>query len=200
MKEQKAAEAVPKEHEEHETKGVKAEQQPKVPSLYTHSSSQHTHEPSHGENEPVILRSRPQLRHHTYFSVFKSGCGGEARDQGHQGRGAEVEGALPTHSSCQPARPRTEPWKCRTRYPEIPAAAPTPLTLNQVVAAKSETKDIKAEEQKPKVPFPSALPNGLGFGEAFRENLENSDPRANPEPIPAPLPCANYNPGTNHRS
>ena len=33
MKEQKAAEAVPKEHEEQETKGVKAEEQkPKVPS------------------------------------------------------------------------------------------------------------------------------------------------------------------------
>ena len=30
MKEQKAAEAVPKEHEEQETKGVKAEEQPKV--------------------------------------------------------------------------------------------------------------------------------------------------------------------------
>ena len=64
------------------------------------------------------------------------------------------------------------------------------------MAAKPETKDIKAEEQKPKVPSPSALPNGLGFGEAFRVNLENSDPRANPEPIPAPLPCANSNPGT----
>jgi hypothetical protein len=52
------------------------------------------------------------------------------------------------------------------------------------VAAKPETKDIKAEEQKPKVPSPSALPNGLGFGEAFRDNLENSDPRAYPEPTP----------------
>ena len=30
MTEQKAAEAVPKEHEEQETKGVKAEEQPKV--------------------------------------------------------------------------------------------------------------------------------------------------------------------------
>ena len=54
MKEQKAAEAVPEEHEEQETKGVKAEEQPKV----------HAHEPSHGEAEPDILRSRPQLRHH----------------------------------------------------------------------------------------------------------------------------------------
>ena len=35
MKEQKAAEAVPKEHEEQETKGVKAEEQPKVPSPHT---------------------------------------------------------------------------------------------------------------------------------------------------------------------
>ena len=41
MKEQKAAEAVPKEHEEQETKGVKAEEQPKVPSPHSHSSSQH---------------------------------------------------------------------------------------------------------------------------------------------------------------
>ena len=63
----------------------------------------------------------------------KAGRGGKARDQGHQGRGAEAEGALP---------------------------------------------------------------NGLGFGEAFRENLENSDPRAYPEPTLAPLPCANSNPGT----
>jgi DNA-binding transcriptional regulator of glucitol operon len=35
MKEQKAAEAVPKEHEQQETKGVKAEEQPKVPSPHT---------------------------------------------------------------------------------------------------------------------------------------------------------------------
>ena len=35
MKEQKAAEAVPKEHEEQETKGFKAEEQPKVPSPHT---------------------------------------------------------------------------------------------------------------------------------------------------------------------
>jgi len=66
MKEQKAAEAVPKEHEEQETKGVKAEEQPKVPSPHN----------------PVVS-----------------------------------------------TRPRTEPWRGRTRYPEIPAAAPTPLTL-----------------------------------------------------------------------
>ena len=58
MKEQKAAEAVPKEHEEQETKGVKAEEQPKV-------SSPHI---------PVV------------------------------------------------STPRTEPWRGRTRYPEIPAA------------------------------------------------------------------------------
>ena len=64
MKEQKAAEAVPKEHEEQETKGVKAEEQPKVPSPHTLASSQHAHEPSHREAEPDILRSRPQLRHH----------------------------------------------------------------------------------------------------------------------------------------
>jgi len=32
--------------------------------LPTHSSSQHAHEPSHGEAEPDILRSRPQLRQH----------------------------------------------------------------------------------------------------------------------------------------
>ena len=56
MKEQKAAEAVPKEHEEQETKGVKAEEQPKVPS--PHIPSQHTHEPSHGEAEPDILQLR----------------------------------------------------------------------------------------------------------------------------------------------
>ena len=35
MKHQKAAEAVPKEHEEQETKGVKAEELPKVPSPHT---------------------------------------------------------------------------------------------------------------------------------------------------------------------
>ena len=35
MNEQKAAEAVPKEHEEQETKGVKAEEQPKVLSAHT---------------------------------------------------------------------------------------------------------------------------------------------------------------------
>jgi len=36
MKEQKVAEAVPKEHEEQqETKGIKAEEQPKVPSPHT---------------------------------------------------------------------------------------------------------------------------------------------------------------------
>ena len=35
MKEQKAAEAVPEEHEEQETKGIKAEEQPKVPSPHT---------------------------------------------------------------------------------------------------------------------------------------------------------------------
>ena len=35
MTEQKAAEAVPKEHEEQETKGVKAEEQPKVTSPHT---------------------------------------------------------------------------------------------------------------------------------------------------------------------
>ena len=35
MKEQKAAEAVPKELEEQEAKGLKAEEQPKVPSPHT---------------------------------------------------------------------------------------------------------------------------------------------------------------------
>ena len=35
MKEQKAAEAVPEEHEEQETKGIKAEEQPEVPSPHT---------------------------------------------------------------------------------------------------------------------------------------------------------------------
>ena len=64
MKEQKAAEAVPKEHEEQETKGVKAEEQPKVPSPHIPVVSTRPHEPSHGEAEPDILRSRPQLRHH----------------------------------------------------------------------------------------------------------------------------------------
>ena len=35
MKEQKGAEGVPEEHEEQEAKGVKAEEQPKVPSPHT---------------------------------------------------------------------------------------------------------------------------------------------------------------------
>ena len=79
----------------------------------------------------------------TYFLVFKSGCGGEARDQEHQCRGAEVEGALP---------------------------------------------------------------NGLGFGEAFRENLENSDPRANPSSTslrqlqPWNRPEPKGNPGTDQEN
>jgi len=42
------------------------------------------------------------------------------------------------------------------------------------VVAKPETKDIKAEEQKPKVPSPM----GWGLGRPSVENLENSDPRA----------------------
>jgi hypothetical protein len=59
MKERKAAEAVPKEHEEQETKGVKAEEQPKVPSPHTPVVSQHAHEPSHGEAEPDIPAAAP---------------------------------------------------------------------------------------------------------------------------------------------
>ena len=43
------------------------------------------------------------------------------------------------------------------------------------MAAKPETKDIKAEEQKPKVPSP------MGW-EPFRENLENSDPGLSNQP------------------
>jgi hypothetical protein len=66
MKEQKAAEAVPEEHEEQETKGIKAEEQPEVPSPHT----------------PVV--------------------------------------STPTNRAM---------WGGRTRYPEILAAAPTPLTL-----------------------------------------------------------------------
>jgi hypothetical protein len=42
----------------------------------------------------------------------------------------------------------------------------------QAAEAKPETKDIKAEEQKPKVP----APQWAGVGEPFRENLETSDP------------------------
>ena len=66
MKEQKGAEGVPEEHEEQEAKGVKAEEQLKVPSPHT----------------PVV--------------------------------------STPTNRAME--RPNH-------RYPEIPAAAPTPLTL-----------------------------------------------------------------------
>jgi DNA-binding transcriptional regulator of glucitol operon len=72
MNEQKAAEAVPKEHEEQETKGVKAEEQPKVPSPHTFQVSTPT--------------NRAMER--------------------------------PNQISCS-----------SDRYPEIPAAAPTPLTF-----------------------------------------------------------------------
>ena len=63
MKEQKAAEAVPEEHEEQETKGVKAEEQTKVPSPHTPVVSTPTNR-ANGEAEPDILRSRQLLRHH----------------------------------------------------------------------------------------------------------------------------------------
>ena len=48
----------------------------------------------------------------------------------------------------------------------------------QAAEAKPETKDIKAEEQKPKVP----APQWAGVGEPFRENLETSDPGLSNQP------------------
>jgi hypothetical protein len=48
------------------------------------------------------------------------------------------------------------------------------------VEAKPKTKDIKAEEQKPKVP----APQWAGVGEPFRENLETSDPGLSNQPQP----------------
>jgi hypothetical protein len=48
----------------------------------------------------------------------------------------------------------------------------------QASEAKPETKDIKAEEQKPKVP----APQWAGVGEPFRENLETSDPGLSNQP------------------
>jgi hypothetical protein len=82
----------------------------------------------------------------------------------------------------------------------------------QAAEAKPETKDIKAEEQKPKV-LPA--PQWAGVGELFRENLETSVIpafRTSPSftsvndgskecrlrllnPIPLPLPSLNL--GTN---
>ena len=76
----------------------------------------------------------------------------------------------------------------------------------QAAEAKPETKDIKAEEQKPKV-LPA--PQWAGVGELFRENLETSDPGLSNQPsftsvndgsksalrllnpIPLPLPSLN---------
>ena len=74
----------------------------------------------------------------------------------------------------------------------------------QAAEAKLETKDIKAEEQKPKVPAPEWA------GEPFRENLETSDPGLSNQPYlcnddcksaprllsPIPLPCPSLNLGT----
>ena len=78
----------------------------------------------------------------------------------------------------------------------------------QAAEAKPETKDIKAEEQKPKVP----APQWAGVGEPFRENLETSDPGLSNHssftsvndgsksalrllnPIPLPLPTLNLGP------
>jgi len=48
----------------------------------------------------------------------------------------------------------------------------------QAAEAKPETKDIKADEQKPKVP----VPQWAGVGEFFRENLETSDPGLSNQP------------------
>ena len=76
----------------------------------------------------------------------------------------------------------------------------------QAAEAKPETKDIKAEEQKPKVP----APQWAGVGEPFRENLETSDPGLSNQPYlcnddcksaprllsPIPLPCPSLNLGT----
>ena len=76
----------------------------------------------------------------------------------------------------------------------------------QAAEAKPETKDIKAEEQKPKVPAPQRA----GVGEPFRENLETSDPGLSNQPYlcnddcksaprllsPIPLPCPSLNLGT----
>ena len=49
----------------------------------------------------------------------------------------------------------------------------------QAAEAKPETKDIKAEEQKPKV-LPA--PQWAGVGELFRENLETYDPGLSNQP------------------
>ena len=78
----------------------------------------------------------------------------------------------------------------------------------QAAEAKPETKDIKAEEQKPKVP----APQWAGVGEPFRENLETSDPGLSNQPHSfnsehgsksalrllnsIPLPCPSLNLGT----
>ena len=78
----------------------------------------------------------------------------------------------------------------------------------QAAEAKPETKDIKAEEQKPKVP----APQWAGVGEPFRENLETSDPGLSNQSSftsvndgsksalrllnPIPLPCPSLNLGT----
>ena len=50
----------------------------------------------------------------------------------------------------------------------------------QAAEAKPETKDIKAEEQKPKVPAPHNA--WAGVGELFSENLETSDPGLSNQP------------------
>ena len=52
----------------------------------------------------------------------------------------------------------------------------------QAAEAKPETKDIKAEEQKPKVPAPQWAGVSAGVGEPFRENLETSDPGLSNQP------------------
>jgi hypothetical protein len=53
---------------------------------------------------------------------------------------------------------------------------------------EQETKGVKAEEQKSKVPSPM----GWGLGRPSVRNLKTLIPK----PTPAPLPCANSNPGT----
>ena len=52
------------------------------------------------------------------------------------------------------------------------------MKKHQAAEAKPETKDIKADEQKPKVP----VPQWAGVGELFRDNLETSDPFLSNQP------------------
>ena len=122
MKEQKAAEAVPKEHEEQETKGVKAEEQPKVPSPHTPVVSTPTNRAMERPNQ--ISGDPGRSSDTTYFSI-----------------------------------------------------------LNQVVAAKPETKDIKAEEQKPKVPSPHTPVVSQHAHEPSHGEAELDIPAAAPTPL-----------------